>query len=448
MKFSPAMTTEAALVPEGGGIVRLRQLHLVYQPSQALQGTGQKYLLDRHEIYLGRAPEGAQDITLADNRASRQHAQVFYDSSRHVFLLKDLNSRNGTFLNGRRLEEEKLSHGDVLRIGDSLLVYVDLELSDALDLGPYEAKVAVARAGVEAEAALAAPAALPMLLLGATGVGKELLARSIHQASGRSGPFVAVNCATLGHDLIAAELFGHVAGAFAVAEQSRDGLFVSAQGGTLFLDEVAELPISLQPALLRVLQEAKVRPLGADSETEIDVRILSATHQDLRRAVQLGRFRQDLYARLSGVALELPPLMERKEELLGLFTKFLDSSLPLSVEAAELLLNYPWPENVRELKNIAERVRLFLPRLEKIDLRAFPEQLRNYKPNSLRAKSGLNKPSSQDESPPRDELEALLKTYQGNVAQVARALGKHRQQVYRWLRKNHLEASAYRGENS
>jgi transcriptional regulator with PAS, ATPase and Fis domain len=204
-----------------------------------------------------------------------------------------------------------------------------------------------------------------VLLLGETGVGKEVLARFIHAESGRSGPLVSVNTAALPESLVESELFGHERGAFSGAIQAKVGLVEAAHGGTLFLDEIGDLPLPLQAKLLRVLEERAVRRLGSTQERKVDVRVIAATHRDLERAVAEGAFRRDLLFRINACTLHIPPLRERTPEIEPLALAFLREAArratppreppALSPEAAELLRRYPWPGNVRELRNVVER---------------------------------------------------------------------------------------------
>lgn len=209
---------------------------------------------------------------------------------------------------------------------------------------------------------------LPVLLLGETGTGKELFATAIHHGSSRAnGPLVPINCGAIPADLIDAELFGYEKGAFTGAIQRREGIFESAHGGTVFLDEIGELPLKAQVRLLRVLQEKRIRRVGSTQEVAIDVRIIAATHRNLNEAVSLGRFREDLFYRLSIGVLTLPPLRERPGDILFLAERLLqiiaeEEGLPtkrLSSEAARLILNHTWPGNVRELQNTLVRATLW-----------------------------------------------------------------------------------------
>jgi DNA-binding NtrC family response regulator len=213
-----------------------------------------------------------------------------------------------------------------------------------------------------------APTPTTVLIQGESGVGKELIARALHEQSPRAGaPFVALNCAAVAPELVEAELFGHVRGAFTGARDGRKGLFYYAHGGTLFLDEVGELPLALQSKLLRVLEERRVRPVGAEHEVPVDVRVVAATNRDLKAAAAAGRFRQDLYFRLAVMPLTAPPLRERGDDVLELAALFLGglaqrlgvAPLALTEAAQAAMRAYPWPGNVRELRNFIERALLF-----------------------------------------------------------------------------------------
>jgi two-component system response regulator AtoC len=229
----------------------------------------------------------------------------------------------------------------------------------------------------------AAPTKATVLITGESGTGKERIARALHQLSTRADrQFVAINCASLPATLIESELFGHAKGAFTGAQSARRGLFEEADGGTLLLDEIGDLPPALQVSLLRVLQEGEIRRVGESRGVKVDVRVLAATHVDLKEAVAQGRFREDLFYRLNVVAIHLPPLRERPEEIAQLAERFIERhaqrlgvrARPLSAAALERLVRYRWPGNVRELENALERA-LVMSDEEQIELDAFPDAI-------------------------------------------------------------------------
>ncbi len=434
------MTTEVAPNPtKPAGMRRLRTLTLVFSGGR-IQSHG-IWVLDRKPYLIGRDPgEGPRNIALeGDGKASRVHAEVRHDRGEDHYCVVDRGSKNGVFVGGQKVETARLAHGSVIRIGGSLLVHADVEVPAGLSVAGAQHGVALGRAVAEAAADLAAPTELPILIVGPTGAGKELMAHRIHQQSGRKGELVAVNCATFSRELIGSELFGHAAGAFSGAQGSRTGLFARAKGGTLFLDEIAELPLDQQPALLRALQERKVRPVGSDVEIDVDVRIMAATHQRLEDMVQAGLFRSDLLARLAGFVIELPPLSQRREEVLRLFGRFFASDKPIALETAEALLLHAWPQNVRELLHAAERGRLYVAQADRLETTALPPSIRN-PPKTVEAAP----PVRLEEEPTKEVLEQMLIEHGGNVAEISRLTGKHRQQVYRWLDKHGLTLDAYR----
>ncbi|MGY0616057.1 sigma-54-dependent transcriptional regulator [Vibrio sp. FJH11] len=208
-----------------------------------------------------------------------------------------------------------------------------------------------------------APSRASVLIEGESGTGKELVARGIHQASGRTGPFVPINCGAIAPELLESELFGHISGAFTGAKKSREGLFRVANGGTLFLDEIGEMPLAMQASLLRVLEQRTIRPVGSEREISIDVRVVAATNRNLQEEVNLGNFRSDLYYRLNVLKIEVCPLRDRKQDLFELvpfFSNMLTRELGMPApkwahEDMEAMSAYHWPGNIRELKNLIER---------------------------------------------------------------------------------------------
>jgi len=415
-----------------------RWLVPVYSGGKVLSTPGIR--LTQGPVTLGRAPEDPRGLRLDDPAASRQHADV-QSASGGGFEVVDRNSRNGTEVDGRPATRAALEPGTVIRVGDSFVVFVEVELPAGIDdLEP--AGVSLSWAVSSRLADLAAPSSLPVLLSGPTGAGKELLAQRIHQKSGRSGPLLPVNCGAMSSELLASELFGHVAGAYTGAQSARSGLFVAAHGGSLFLDEVGELPLDQQPALLRVLQEGRVRPVGTDRERPVDVRIIAATHRSLPASVEAGGFRRDLYHRLAGFEIRVEGLARRREDILRLFGQF--AGAPLEPSVADALLRYDWPGNVREVKAVAQQAQL-LAAGRPIERDHLPASVREG-PSRVVPPDGEASASSEGEAPSREELEALLRRHDGNVASVGRDLGRHRQQVYRWLKRYGLDPSVFRSE--
>lgn len=280
-----------------------------------------------------------------------------------------------------------------------------------------------------------------VLITGESGTGKELVARLIHRRSRRAeNPFVPVNCAALPDTLLESELFGHAKGAFTDARADRKGLFLQAEGGTLFLDEVGELPLAMQPKLLRALEDGSVRPVGGDQEIPFDVRILTATNRDLESAVEEGRFREDLYFRINVIQIQLPPLRARGTDSLilaqhfvrGLAQRSQKAITGISENAAEKLLNYSWPGNVRELRNVIERA-IALTRYEKLAVEDLPEKIRDYR--SSQVFIGGSDPSEliSMEEVERRYILHVLKSVGGNKTMAARILGLDRRTLYRKL---------------
>ncbi|MBO9537702.1 sigma 54-interacting transcriptional regulator [Herbaspirillum sp.] len=301
-------------------------------------------------------------------------------------------------------------------------------------------------AALLAEARLVAASDASILIRGDSGTGKELLARAIHRASQRADkPFVAVNCGAIPEQLLESELFGHVKGAFTGAMDNREGLFQAADGGTLFLDEIGDMPMPLQVKLLRVLQEKTLRQVGANQPSAIDVRIISATHRDLEAAMAEGQFREDLYYRLNVVALHLPALAERREDIALLANHFLKLVAArygrrltgFAPDALELLSLAHWPGNVRQLYNVVEQV-CALSTAPLIPASLVRRALRTPTLDMLRYAEAKQKFE-------RDYLIRLLKLTDGNVSDAARLADRNRTEFYRLLQKNGLDPRMFRG---
>jgi two-component system response regulator HydG len=280
-----------------------------------------------------------------------------------------------------------------------------------------------------------------VLITGESGTGKEVVARTLHeQGRRRERPFVAVNCAAVPEALIESELFGHVRGAFTDARTARAGLFAEANGGTLFLDEVGDLPLALQPKLLRALEERRARPVGGPAEIPFDVRVIAATHRDLETAIQEGRFREDLYYRLNVLHLELPPLRSRSADVLLLAQHFVKAFAArsgtgvrgLSADAAQKLLAYPWPGNVRELRNCIERA-VALTRFDLIGVDDLPEKVKRYEAQHVLVASNDFDSLVSLEEVERRYILRVMQAAGGNKSIAARKLGLSRKTLYRKL---------------
>jgi two-component system response regulator HydG len=318
-----------------------------------------------------------------------------------------------------------------------------LEL-DVRDPTAEEASIlgsSAALGGVRALVRRVAASEASVLIQGETGTGKELVARAVHARSPRrDGPFVAVNCAAITPTLLESELFGHARGAFTDAREARTGLFLQADGGTLFLDEVGELPLDMQPKLLRALQERRVRPVGSDRDVPVDIRIIAATHRVLEDEVAENRFREDLYYRLAVVRIDVPPLRERTADILFLAERFLagfaasaERRTPtVSKDAAAKLVAFPWKGNVRELENCMEHV-VAMTRGPVLDVEDLPANVRGYKPDSFTVALVTEGDIVKMDEVQRRYVQRVLGLVGGNKSRAALLLGIDRRTLYRWL---------------
>jgi DNA-binding NtrC family response regulator len=419
---------------------------------------GCRLMLDRLDEVIvarnsvGRIERNLRSATLfvGDFQVSRQHLAV--RRTQAGWQLDDLGSKNGTAVNGVQVDTAMLVHGDIIEAGGAMLMFLqadggrgeanDRELT--LRAGPPSFQTL----SVELERRIQqilkiAPVSVPVLVRGETGTGKELMARAIHEVSGRPGPFVPVNCGALPRDLIESELFGHRRGAFSGATEDREGLVRRAHQGTLFLDEIAELPPDSQIALLRFLQEGEVRPVGATHAVKVDVRVVAATHQDLKRRLVDGRFRSDLYGRISGFELSLPALRDRREDLGLLIASILSSAcadpsgITLSKSAARALFRYSWPQNIRELEN-AMRAAVGLSDGHEIRMEHLPTAIRDHSLPTQMPQSG-----SKDRAL-REQLIELLRETGGNVSAVARAMQRAPVQIRRWCNRLQIDVAEFR----
>jgi DNA-binding NtrC family response regulator len=343
------------------------------------------------------------------------------------------------FVNGVRAKRSVLGDGDVVRVGSTFFVYrvddpnvADFPVPSLIgdSLAMRRLRVAIGRVGARSE---------HVLVQGETGTGKELVARAIHDASGRAGPFLAVNCSAIAEQLVEATLFGHVAGAYTGAAKSQEGLLRAAQSGTLLLDEIGDLDAKLQPKLLRALEQREVIPVGATTPVSFNARVVAATHVDLRRAVDARAFRADLYARLAQLSITVPPLRDRREDVLSILSGRIGAR-PIEAELAARLLTHHWPLNVREVNAIATRLTTWADaeRLRLADVEDwFHEEPTGPARPAPSDPGGASAPPGVDQAAPpsAESLRALLQKHNGNIAAVAREVGRSRTQVYRWLRQ-------------
>jgi transcriptional regulator with GAF, ATPase, and Fis domain len=442
----------------GGGAHRLL---VVYSPARA--DLGYSRTLNQAPLVIGREPDSTPSLPLRQAQVSRRHARI--TPSVTGFRIEDLGSRNGTFVNGRNVSSAELADGDVIRIGSTLLLYQFLDAAACeLVQGPllrahgerssYARLIGTGHAMARLREAIRnAPTSVPVLVQGETGVGKELVAEALHEQSERVGPFVPVNCSALPSNLIESELFGHVRGAFTGAE-ARKGLYGRAEKGTLFLDEIGDIAVDVQAKLLRALAINEVRSVGSDQPRTVDVRVVAATNVDLEAAVAAGSFRADLYARLMAHIIVVPPLRERREDILELTRHFLrEAGDPaITADVAEALVIYGWPYNVRELEQVLAPIAVIAKRRGKLELSDLPQRLRDGLELRFEQAPVVEAASSpllcvrRDAVPSADELRTVVEAHNGNIAQVAAFFGKDRRQIYRWAHALSVDMKSLRDE--
>jgi len=392
---------------------------------------------------------GERTIAIRDSRVSRTHARITVSDQGAELVLEDT-SANGTFVDGERIARHRLRDGQVIRVGDSMLLvrYPLAEPRNAAIEGLLGSAPSVC--ALRYDITRMAPEDATVLVLGESGTGKELVAQSIHRLSGRKGDFVAVNCAAITESVAESLLFGHVAGAFTGARGDHDGYFRAAHGGTLFLDEIGDLPESIQPKLLRALESGSVLPVGASTPVPCRVRLLAATHRDLAAEVEAGRFRGDLYARLSQLTLRPPALREHREDILPLLRGGLGPTFDeLPADVVEALLVDPWPYNVRQLLSVQKRIRVLGAREGTAELARFaPKPTLPFSPTRSSdppVSQAADEDSHEREVPPtRGEVLEAVERCKGNIVRTAAALGRSRKQVYRYLEHYGIDLDALR----
>lgn len=396
-------------------------------------------------ISIGR--DDSSGIQVEGSGVSRRHAELYRQGP--LYVLRDAKSTNGTWLDGRHVEHAPVGVGQVMRIGECVGVFA-LRDVNPIEFGEHAPAVF---GGPEMAELLepvrrAAGTTVPVLLIGDTGTGKERLARAVHHFSGRTGPFIPVNCASLPEQLAEAELFGYRRGAFTGAERSSLGYFRGAHQGTLFLDEMPELSPALQAKLLRVVEENQVTGLGEATPTSVDVRLVSASQKAVSQLVAQGKLREDLVARLSGLQVQLPSLAARRPDVALLFLQFLKQQTggrPPAVDArvVEALCLHDWPHNVRELELMTRTLLAVHGHERTLRRHHLPAEIagRLHPPDETRASSPPRGRREQELA----RLKAELASNGGRVKAAAEVLGLSRQRVYRLLEGAEAEAGSLGG---
>ncbi len=435
----------------GALVERTFRLRVVSGPD-----AGKEHQLDEGTTMVGTHADN--DLVLTDATVSRYHLEIRV--RRDGIEIRDLETTNGTKHGGTKVGNVVLTGASRLRLGKHTEVDVE-PIDTSIDLGDWHGDrfgdvlgTTTPMRRLFALLGKAAPTEATILLQGETGTGKEAIAEAVHKQSKRNrGPFIVVDCGSIPHELIASELFGHAKGSFTGAANDKQGLIEAANKGTLFLDEIGELALDLQPQLLRVLDRRQVRRVGETQSVDVDIRVIAATHRDLRAMVKSGQFREDLYYRLAVVATVVPPLRDRKADIPALASWFADKmgrgGFAQSPALLDLLERHDWPGNVRELRNVVERA-LSLGAAALQDLGEGTQRPSTEEPAAARPASVppgadvLELPFKEAkaalvESFERDYLSALLHRHRGNISRAAAEAGIDRNYIHRLVKKYGLE---------
>ena len=425
---------------QGGKEFPFRSGKLVVVSGTDLQ---KAFAIEGKEVTIGS--QGDNHCVLTDPTVSRHHAVI--EETGEGYVLRDLGSTNGTYLSGILIKEAHLEYGSIIALGNTRLQFVPLE--ERVEILPSEEHYFgdVFGGSLEMRRIFSmlkkiSPSDITVTIEGETGTGKELVARAIHSHSQRAkGPFMVIDCGSISKNLIESELFGHEKGAFTGATQTRRGAFEMADGGTIFIDEIGELGLEMQPKLLRVLEQREVRRVGGNEVFKVNVRVVAATNRDLASEVQKGRFREDLFYRISVVRIHLPPLREKGEDIPLLAQQFArelseqyrsGGDVAVSAEALEILRHYYWPGNVRELKNVITMA-MAMGNDEVLQLRDFIMPLSSE--GRLRAPSLDSLIGKTLEEIEKAAIMKTLKAHGGNKSVAARVLGIAYSTLYEKIKK-------------
>lgn len=437
-------------------------LFVVLEGNRPLFGGARYALAGVDEVLIGRGDKRAATrtpgaatltLTLPSPVLSGKHARI--SRTADGWVVEDLQSRNGTLVNGQLTTRAVLRTGDLIDVGRVFLAVEEVALDaeegghdlDAADVSRERAGLLTLWPPLEARLAdlrRIAAEDVTVTLVGETGTGKEVMAEALHHLSGRKGPYVAINCGAVPDNLIESQLFGHVRGAFSGAAGPSSGTIRAADLGTLLLDEIVSTHTDVQVALLRVIQEKQVTPVGTHQSVPVDVRYVAASQILLREAVRKGTFRSDLQMRLEGYVFEIPPLRERRVDLGILVASLLrrrgvteSSGAIVTPEAALRMLRYHWPGNVRELEQALARS-WTLAKNGEIDEKNLPD------PEVEDADAAVHDAAGAQDDRLRGELIEHLRTTRGNVAEAARRMGRARPLVHRWLKRLGVDPANYR----
>ena len=407
----------------------LPQAFLYWKKENGMEQTEVKNFLS-----IGR--EKANLLVLNDTFVSRSHARIEKKAEKGLYLLRDMNSQNGVFLNGSRIHQAILNNNDNIQIGKTQFTF-------SFERYNHKWKMISQSHNKKWNETLSriphlALSDAPVLILGPSGSGKELVAQMIHNYSKRCREnMVSINCSALTENLVESELFGHKRGSYTGSIGDRKGAFLTASKGTLFMDEIGDLPLPLQPKLLRAIEYKEVKPIGSDLTFKTDVRMISATHQDLKSKAEKNEFRKDLYFRLNVVTITIPALCDRMEDFEPLFKYFcLIYGVTFSREALSTLKSYHWPGNIRELKNIVERAKALFPS-EALD-----------KEKTIMILDGLEKENKKKEDPlwllEKKSIIKALKSYNGNQSKASWLLDIPRSSLHDKIRDYKINVAQFK----